>query len=50
MFSKVWRKLTTSKQVEFCDTCAQVCTGECRAEAHFGKVREQAAYHFPFIR
>lgn len=50
MFSKVWHKLTAAKTVEFCDECSQVCTSACRAEAHYGRVREQAAMQLPVIR
>ncbi len=50
MFTKVLRKLITTGPVEFCDECAQVCTSACRAEAHYLRVREQAALQVPFIR
>jgi hypothetical protein len=27
---------------QFCETCGQVCTGECRAESHLADVRTRA--------
>lgn len=33
---KLIRRLS---RVEFCESCGQVCTAECRAEAHRARVR-----------
>lgn len=50
MFAKILRKLTATGQAEFCDSCAQVCTPQCRAQAVYDKVRTQIAYQLPVIR
>ncbi|GIH03657.1 hypothetical protein Rhe02_17240 [Rhizocola hellebori] len=50
MFTKLLRRLTATGPTEFCDECAQVCTSACRAEAHYSRIREQAAANVPFIR
>ncbi|CAL9471214.1 hypothetical protein SUDANB121_02855 [Nocardiopsis dassonvillei] len=36
-------------RVEFCDSCGEVCTQACRAEAHRERVRETAlrSVHLP---
>ena len=38
----------TSAQVSFCDSCSQVCTAACRADAHRDQARTDALRHgFP---
>lgn len=40
---KLFRRLLAgSGSVEFCETCAQVCTDRCRADALLDKARTQA--------
>jgi len=36
---KLIRRLSRLRSVEFCESCGQVCTAECRAEAHLSRVR-----------
>ncbi len=50
MLGKLWRRPTSTRAVEFCETCGQVCTSECRAEAALERARTQAAYQLPIIR
>jgi hypothetical protein len=51
MFSKLRRWIADTGTVEFCDSCSQVCTPACRAEATLQRTRSQAAYGMPpFIR
>ena len=50
MLTKLIRKLTATGTTEFCDSCAQVCTPQCRAQAVFDKTRAQSLYQLPVIR
>ena len=50
MFSKILRKLTATGSVEFCDSCAKVCTPQCRADAAYSKARSHQLYQLPIIR
>ena len=36
---KLVRRLSRLRSVEFCESCGQVCTAACRAEAHRARVR-----------
>ncbi len=35
--------------VEFCEACGQVCTPQCRSQAHRDRARTQALHHVPFF-
>lgn len=48
MFAKLLRKFTATGTIEFCDTCAQVCTR--RSQAAYDKARAHTAYQLPIIR
>ena len=54
MFSKLRRWIAGTGMgigaVEFCESCGQVCTAECRAEATLQRARSEAAYRLPIIR
>lgn len=50
MFTNIRRRLTELRGVEFCDECAEVCTAQCRADAHLERARAKAAYQFLFPR
>ncbi|GAA0793545.1 hypothetical protein [Spirilliplanes yamanashiensis] len=39
------RRTATLAAVTFCDACAQVCTAECRAAAHYDRIRTAALTH-----
>lgn len=49
MFNKLFRKTTRVPHVEFCESCSEVCTGACRAEALRERARDAAlkATHLP---
>jgi hypothetical protein len=38
------RRTNDRLQVTFCDSCAQVCTAECRAEAHRDRARTSVLF------
>jgi hypothetical protein len=40
LFGRLFRRTGHLEQVEFCDSCGEVCTQECRAEAHRERIRE----------
>lgn len=42
MLNKLFGKAKRVMQVEFCDSCSEVCSGVCRAEAHRERVRDAA--------
>jgi hypothetical protein len=50
--SKIIRRLTKrgAVAVEFCDSCGEVCTAVCRAEARRDRQRAQALLVAPFMR
>ena len=50
MFTRLRRKITATGATEFCDSCAQVCTPQCRAQAAFDKSRTATLYQLPIIR
>lgn len=43
MFGRGRRDRRARGQVEFCDSCVQVCTPDCRADAHRDRIRAQAS-------
>ena len=42
MIKLLRRLFTSSATIEFCESCAQVCTGNCRADALLDRARTQA--------
>lgn len=44
------RRAALWRGVEFCESCAEVCTATCRAEARRERTRALAAYHAPYLR
>lgn len=50
MLTKLLRKLTATGTTEFCDTCAQACTPQCRAQAAYDRAKTHIAYQLPIIR
>ncbi|WP_410575550.1 hypothetical protein [Amycolatopsis sp. cmx-4-61] len=42
MIKLLRRLLTTSTTTEFCESCAQVCTGQCRANALLDQAHTRA--------
>lgn len=45
------RRVAVLRGVAFCETCAQVCTAECRSQARLDRARMwAAAQQSPFIR
>ncbi|NIK59865.1 hypothetical protein [Kribbella shirazensis] len=45
---KLVRRMVRLGRVEFCDGCGQVCTAQCRAEAHRDRLRaRQAQFRLP---
>ncbi|WP_328647155.1 hypothetical protein OHS58_03845 [Amycolatopsis sp. NBC_00348] len=42
MITLIRRLFRTATTVEFCEPCAQVCTGQCRADALLDRARTQA--------
>jgi len=44
MFTRVRRRRATASGVEFCDSCVQVCTARCRAEARIERTRTEVLY------
>lgn len=47
MLKRLTRRKRPAAQVEFCDSCGQVCTSACRAEASRDRVAA-AALQIPF--
>lgn len=46
MFAFLRRRRTADlATVAFCDSCGQVCTAQCRAAAHYDRVRTAALIH-----
>lgn len=46
MFAFLRRRRTVNlASVTFCDGCGQVCTADCRAAAHYDRVRATALSH-----
>lgn len=48
--SKIIQRLTRRGAVEFCDSCGEVCTAACRAEARRDRLRAQTLLIAPFPR
>lgn len=47
---KLIQRLTGPRgAVEFCDACSQVCTPQCRSQAHHERVRARALYDVAFF-
>jgi hypothetical protein len=44
MFAKLRQRRAEVRGVEFCESCSQVCTAECRAHARLDQIRVQAVY------
>jgi epoxyqueuosine reductase QueG len=44
------RTATIVRGVTFCDTCAQVCTADCRAATRRDQIRTAAMSHLPSWR
>jgi hypothetical protein len=45
------RRAAALRAVEFCETCAQVCTAECRSQVRVDQARTWAAAQlYPFAR
>lgn len=42
MIKLIRRLFRTASTVEFCESCAQVCTGQCRADALLDHARNRA--------
>jgi hypothetical protein len=42
MITLIRRLFRTAATVEFCESCAQVCTDQCRADALLDRARTQA--------
>ena len=50
MILKILRRRTTQwRGVEFCESCGEVCTSNCRAEARRERTRVGAAYQSPYL-
>jgi epoxyqueuosine reductase QueG len=50
MFAALRRHVSRTTRVEVCDSCGQVCTASCRAEARRDQIRTDALRAFPFPR
>lgn len=44
MFARLRQRLGQVRGVEFCESCGQVCTTGCRAEARLDRLRTDAFY------
>ncbi|MBE1575346.1 hypothetical protein ACFORH_33175 [Amycolatopsis roodepoortensis] len=42
MITLLRRLFTSTPTVEFCDSCVQVCTGQCRADTLLDAARDRA--------
>lgn len=49
MFALVRRRTARLRNVEFCDSCSQVCTPACRAAARLEQIRTQVARQVPLL-
>lgn len=47
---KLFRRRAAARSAELCEACSQVCTSQCRAEAHLERARAWTAYQTPFPR
>jgi hypothetical protein len=50
MFAKLRQRRAAVRGVEFCESCSQVCTTECRAQARIEHIRVEATYHAGLLR
>ncbi|MEV0267965.1 hypothetical protein AB0H43_04245 [Hamadaea sp. NPDC050747] len=50
MFAKLRQRREQLRGVEFCESCAQVCTAECRVQARVERVQVQALYVTGLLR
>ena len=50
MFAKLRQRLNQVRGVEFCESCAEVCTAGCRADARLDRLRTQALSHLGMPR
>jgi hypothetical protein len=50
MLTALRRRAKRGTRVAFCDSCGQVCTASCRAEARRDQIRTDALRAFPFAR
>jgi hypothetical protein len=50
MFAKLRQRRHTLRGPEFCDSCGQVCTTECRARAHIERNRVEVLYRAGVLR
>lgn len=51
MLNVLRRWSATLRDVRFCESCAEVCTAECRSQAHLDRVHTYASQQqFPVIR
>jgi hypothetical protein len=50
LLSRRFTRRSRSDTVDFCDSCAQVCTPECRSTAYQDRTRNQVLTQLPFPR
>lgn len=50
MFARMLRRMGPVGRVEFCETCGQVCTPACRAQALRDRTRTEAMHLAGFRR
>jgi hypothetical protein len=50
MFTKLRQRLGQVRGVEFCESCSEVCTAGCRAEARLDRLRAEAYYRMGLPR
>jgi hypothetical protein len=50
MFAKLRQRRAEARGVEFCESCGQICTTECRAQARLDRVRVEALYQTGLLR
>lgn len=50
MFAKLRQRREQLRGVEFCESCGQVCTTECRVQARVERVQVQALYTTGLLR
>ncbi|MEV0646402.1 hypothetical protein AB0I28_14185 [Phytomonospora sp. NPDC050363] len=48
--AKLRQRRAEARAVSFCDSCAQVCTSECRAQARLERVHAKVAYEVGYLR
>jgi hypothetical protein len=50
MFAKLRQRRSAARGVEFCESCGQVCTTECRAQARLEQIRVESVYQIGLLR